>query len=130
MVKFCLFLKNLFICVYYLCLCIVYINCSVFSFFLIVRIWWCLLIFVLLFFLFAYLHVHLYIYIYIIIKIIFLYKIVKENVQNKSTKVGTRTKNLCMLNDFKESVKIVFETESNIPNNEIRSDSGWIIFFI
>ena len=62
---------------------------------------------------------NLYIYIYIIIKIIFLYKIVKENVSNKSKKLEAKLKNLCMLNDFKEGDKIVFELKVNISNNKI-----------
>jgi len=45
---------------------------------------------------------------------------VKENAPNKSTKLGAGLNNLCMLNDFKEGDKIVFEAEVNIPNNEIR----------
>jgi len=44
---------------------------------------------------------------------------VKENASNKSTKFGPGLKNLCMLNDFKEDDKIVFEAAVNIPNNEI-----------
>ena len=42
---------------------------------------------------------------------------VKENASNKSTKLR---KNFCMLNDFKEDYKIVFEIEVNIQNNKIR----------
>jgi len=44
---------------------------------------------------------------------------VKENAPNKLTKLGAGSKNLCILNDFKEGDKIDFEAD-NIPNNEIR----------
>jgi len=44
---------------------------------------------------------------------------VKENATNKSTKLRARWNNLCMLDDFKEDNKIVFEADVNIPNNEI-----------
>ena len=72
----------------------------------------------------------IYIYIYLIIQIIFLYKIVKENATNKSTKLRARWNNLCMLDDFKEDNKIVFEADVNIPNNEIWVIRllGWILF--
>ena len=43
----------------------------------------------------------------------------KENAPNKLTKLGAGSKNLCILNDFKEGDKIDFEAD-NIPNNEIR----------
>ena len=49
---------------------------------------------------------------------------------NKSTKLGAGWKKLCMLNDFKDGDKIVFEKEVNIQNYEIRVIHllEWIIF--
>ena len=44
----------------------------------------------------------------------------KENKPNKLTKLGTELKIFCMLDYFKEDDMIVFEVETNIPNNEIR----------
>jgi len=65
-------------------------------------------------YIFSYLHLHLFIYNYI--NYIFI-----QN-SNKSTKLIAGLNNFCMLNDFKESDKIDFETEDNIQNNEI-----WVI---
>jgi len=48
-----------------------------------------------------------------------LYKKVKKNASNKSTKLGVGWNNF-MLNDFEEdNNSMVFEPEVNIPNNEI-----------
>ena len=44
----------------------------------------------------------------------------KENMPNKSTKPEGWWNNLSMWNDFKEGNSIIFETEVNIPNHEIR----------
>jgi len=116
-------LNHLFIYMYYLSLCTVYINFSMFSFFylfvyanvyfLYINIWF-------LFFLFSYSHLHLhYIYIYICIFNYINYIFIqnsKEIVPNKSIKLRVGWKNLCMLNDFKESDKIVCEVGVNILN--------------
>jgi len=77
-----------------------------------------------------YIYIYIYIYIYyIIIWIIFLYKKVKDNASNKSTKLGVKWNNF-MLNNFKEDNKIVFEAEVNITNIRVIRILGWAIFYI
>jgi len=104
----------------YLCLCIVYINFSIFSFVIcshmLIFISY-ILIFVCNFFLFTFTFSNLYIYNYI--NYIFIQNS-EKNVTNKSKVFGAEWKNLCMLNDFKEDDKIVFEREVNIQSYEIR----------
>ena len=119
-VSVCSYLNNLFIYIYYLSLCIVYINFSMFSFiylfvyanvyFLYINIWF-------VFFLFSYSHLHLYIYICIFNYINYIFIQNSEEIApNKSMKLRVGWKNLCMLNNFKESNKIVCEVGVNILN--------------
>jgi len=51
--------------------------------------------------------------------------------QINQRKLGTWRKNLSMWNDLKKDNKIIFKTEVNIINNEIRIIRllRWIIFF-
>ena len=64
---------------------------------------------------YSHLHLHLYIYIFNYINYIFIQNS-EEIAPNKSMKLRVRWKNLCMLNDFKESDKIVCEVDVNLLN--------------
>jgi len=67
------------------------------------------------YFLFSYSHLHLYIYIFNYINYIFIQNS-EEIAPNKSMKLRVGWKYLCMLNDFKESDKIICEVGVNILN--------------